>query len=124
MEEYVPTPFDAMMIIAPNMEKVWNRHRIKYSFNDFCNEVVYYTPEYSPKMFDRFKTWELVDAIKDFFEFKKTTAFEVRQEFLQWLKKYWNDFAAETAEEVFDHMRVILGLWNEENPDRLKPKIN
>jgi hypothetical protein len=33
-------------------------------------------------------------------------------------------FAAETAEEVFRRMRIKLGMWNDEHPDQLKPKIN
>jgi hypothetical protein len=113
-----------MMILAPTMEKVWNRHRIRLSFTEFCNEVVYYVPEYNTKIFDGLKAWELVDTIKDIFHFTKTTAFNIRQEFLQWMKKYWSEFAAETADEVFQHMRIKLGLWNDENPAQRKPHIN
>jgi hypothetical protein len=124
MEEYVPTMYDAMMILAPTMQKVWDRHRFRYPFSDFCNEVVYYKPEYNTKLFDGLKTWELVDTIKDVFHFTKTTAYDIRVEFLQWLKKYWDEFAAETCEEVFRRMRIKLGMWNEQHPDQRKPKIN
>jgi hypothetical protein len=111
------TIYDAMKIVAPRLEIVLKRHRSNLNFDKICEEVVHFIPDYSPELFKEFKPFELVEAIKDFFDYHKTTAIGIRQEFLQWLKTNWDEFAGSEAEEVLDHIQVKIGLWNDEHPE-------
>jgi hypothetical protein len=129
MSELLPDDFEvsiyeAMTIVAPRLKAVLHRHRIKIDFDQLCEEIVHYLPDFNMKMFSSVQSWELAETLMPIFNFNKSTAYEMRIEFLSWLRKYWEHFAAETADEVLDHIRIKLNLWNQENPDQTKPKIN
>jgi hypothetical protein len=124
VDDFEVTVYQAMTIIAPRLQAVLKRHHTKLNFDQICEEVVHFVPDFSEDLFKEFRPYELVEGIKDFFDYHKTTAAGIRQEFLQWLKSNWSEFAGYNAQEVIDHIHVKMGLWNEEHPDLKMPKIN
>jgi uncharacterized membrane protein YoaT (DUF817 family) len=123
-DDYEVTIYDAMVIVAPRLQAVLKRHRIKIDFEQLCEEIVHFLPDYDVKIFSSIASWELAETLIPIFNFTKSTAYDMRIEFLSWLKKYWQDFAADNADEVLGHIRIKLQLWNDEHPEQAKPKIN
>jgi hypothetical protein len=74
---------DALRIVAPYLEAVLKRHRAHYDSELLCEEIVYYTPDFNPTIFKGIPTETIVENTRDFFNYKKTTFGEMRQEFFQ-----------------------------------------
>jgi hypothetical protein len=120
-----PTDVEACLhVVAPRLEAVLRRHRANYDFEEFCNEIVNYVPDFKPSIFQGIPTHLIVENTKEFFDYKKTTYTEMRKEFLQWLKSCWEYFYGEDAEEIVIKIKARLEEYNQEHRDTQYPKIN
>jgi hypothetical protein len=116
--------YDAVQLIAPRLEGVLKRHRARYDFQEFCQEIIDYIPDFEPKIFQGISMVIIVENTQAFFENKKTTWKEMRKEFFDFLKEFWADFIGEDPEEVCNNMKAKLHEWNHQNPQSQFPMIN
>jgi hypothetical protein len=115
---------DALQLIAPRLEAVLKRHHARYDFQEFCQEIIDYVPDFKPTIFQGISMCTIVENTQDFFEYKKTTYKEMRKEFFDFLATYWADFIGEDPEEVCNNMKAKLHAWNIANPTMKFPMIN
>jgi hypothetical protein len=113
-----------LRVIAPRLEGVLKRHRARYNFEEFCEEIVNYVADFTPSIFTGITSPILIANTSEFFDFKKMTLHEMRKEFMDFCKSYWAEIHGEDAEEIVVNIKQQIQIWNEENPQMQFPKIN
>jgi hypothetical protein len=123
MEEE-PSIEACLRVVAPRLQAVLKRHHANYDFEELCEEILNYVPDFNPAIFKGIPTETIVGNTKEFFEYKKTTFIEMRKEFLSFLKLYWANFIGEDPEEIVINMKAKLQEWNDGHPEMTFPMIN
>jgi hypothetical protein len=113
-----------LRVVAPRLEAVLKRHRCRFDFEQICEEIMNYIPDFNIQIFSGIPTTLLVTNTRDYFDYKKTTLHEMRKEFLDFVKSFWSDVYGEDAEEIVIKIKSHLNAWNDENPQSQFPKIN